>query len=695
MAEKAAKDREIVIRKCADMSRRLERLDDPLKFLKGYWPSIYYRPFSTDQIDGIHSMIEAAKLGVDEIICAERGDWKTETVKGLTVYLILAQIVCFPILIGSTASDAGLKYNDVKRKFEAAELAEDYPEVCDPIIALNRSPQKARRQTFNGILTDFEWREDYCTFPVVHEVPGTGKPSPYSQCALTYRGLDGAIRGVNIFGRRPDIAICDDLETGESARMDGQIATRESLLDKDVAGLAGGGNPLPRIVIGTIQNAKCLTKRKLDQWGGKRYQGVKKWPDGERSEELRNEYVEMWISERSEGSKLMPKAHAFYLENQAEIEHGVELGNPHNYSRKLRPDGSPMEVSGFQRICNLIARHTTPEQSGMNYVLTEVQNDPPPESGPNTMGLTYTTVMSRISGLKRRDIPPDTQLITAAIDLGKYACHWEIKAWLDGCAGPTVNYGVAEVHGIGVHSDQQHVDMAIRRTLNQWREELISGAHCCEMPHNVLVDSGTPILGKKDQKGQGEHAEVVYAFIKESQDGTSTFKASKGLTPYGDYKDIDGERIVGNHWHANLQKKHGVWLYNLDTDWAKQKVHEMWITETFDEAKQFNAMALSLFSVVDADGRPDATAHMTYAKHQTSEERIEQFIKGKGMVRAWNKKSTNNHWFDTSYMNLLAALMKGVQMPIAKISTHVPVPKPQAQRIERNPRYKRPFLARR
>ena len=81
MAQRTAAERDIVIRKCENPDRRAERLAEPLKFLKGYFPDRFWRPFSDDQIDGIETVIYCAQTGADELIAAARGDWKRKPPK--------------------------------------------------------------------------------------------------------------------------------------------------------------------------------------------------------------------------------------------------------------------------------------------------------------------------------------------------------------------------------------------------------------------------------------------------------------------------------------------------------------------------------------------------------------------------------------------------------------------------------------
>ena len=563
----------------------------------------------------------------------------------MTIYLILKLISTFPVIIGATGADAEMKFIDIKGQFEKNELlAADFPEICDPIIALDGAPAKAKKQTFNGKRTDFDWKAGYCTFPQIDKVPGTNKPSPYSRTAFTFRGLDGAIRGINIGGRRPDLALCDDLETRESADSDHQIGIRERLLDNDVGGLAGGGDSLPRIVLGTVQNNKCLTFKKLNEWGGRQYKAVNKWPSKKGMEKV-DEYIEIRKAEKAKGSKTFDEARAFYNEHRKTIERGVEVGNPHCHSQKKLKDGTPVEVSAFQRVLNNAA------DKGWNYVHCELQNEPPDEKNVETLGLTSAKITTRISGYHQTVVPREAEVVAATIDLGKYACHWGIGAWRDGLIGNVVNYGVAEVHGTGTGVDKAQTDLAIRAALMQWHRELMGGELSTERPNIVLIDSG-------------DFTDVVYSFVKEVSGGPVPFCAIKGLSPYRSYQNKPGKTVVGHHWHRNALKEKGIWLYNLDTDGLKGLTHQMWATPTFDEVQQFSPMSLSLFSSIDREtGQPDTRRHRAFSKHQVAEEYREEFKPGKGMIRKWHKLSPNNHWLDVMYMQVAAALMKGIKAP--------------------------------
>jgi hypothetical protein len=98
----------------------------------------------------------------------------------------------------------------------------DYPEICDPILALDGTAQRGATQTANGKRTFLKWAQDYIVLPTVR-VPDhwdrrlrPGEPSLGSGAVITTRGLDSAIRGVLVGTKRPDLVIIDD---PESARL--------------------------------------------------------------------------------------------------------------------------------------------------------------------------------------------------------------------------------------------------------------------------------------------------------------------------------------------------------------------------------------------------------------------------------------------------------------------------------------------
>jgi len=658
----AASVRDIRIRDCANMSRRLERLACPKKFMRGYFGDRFWRAFTKDQEESIEIVVDCARYNTDEIIVAQRGDWKSETLKHLVIYVMMAKISRFPVWFGATAGDAKLKYDDIKSRFHCEEFASDFPEVCDPIIAL-RGRQKY--QTHLGKTTELIWKDDHCSLPVIHERPWTDTPSPYGRMKLTYRSLDGHLRGANIGGCRPDFLPMDDLETEESASSDHQIETREQRLDNAVGGL-GGSETAPRIILGTIQNNKCLTKKKLEEWGGKRYQAIHRWPDSERAVELRDEYIDLRKADRRGGDKHYTVSYDFYELHREEIEASVELASPENKSRKNRKDGRPLELSAFQKILNAAS------DKGWAYVNTEIQNDPDEdENKMETPGLKASTVASRIHGGKRGEFPEEALYRVRCLDVGKFASHWVDVAWHGDAIGRVVDYGIAETPvELDANSSDEAIELAVLKMLLQWRDDAMT----LERPPDLcLVDAGT-YSGARDEGGNRTQR-GVYEFIRQA--GGSPFAASKGWDQgrYRQHKATPTRRL-GDNWNISYLEDQGLWLYNVNVDFWKGWVHQRFLTQTVDDARDFQSGSLSLFAPPKRrDGSYEKRTHHSFAKHIVSEEWREEFVRGKGTRRGWYKLHKNNHWLDAMVLACVAGSMLGIEL----IPPVVERPKPTKQ----------------
>lgn len=249
--------------------------------------------------------------------------------------------------------------------------------------------------------------------------------------------------------------------------------------------------------------------------------------------------------------------------------------------------------------------------------------------------------------------PPDMQLITAAIDVGKYLLHFTAKAWSSLPLGFTLDYGVQEVH-----SRDLGEETAILTALRQLREKLLAGwAHGGKQkpPTVILVDSGN-------------WYDTVCNFVLESGRpffaskgfGTTTYSKGAYSRPAGLGKKI---KFIGDDFHVALQDN-GVALVEYDADAWKSKLHSRL------ECKPDEPGACLLFRT------EDPRIHFSYAKHMTAEKRVEEWQAGKGLTTRWEKIRKENHWLDTESMANLAGACAGVQ--VVRINRQHPEPPPRS-----------------
>jgi hypothetical protein len=647
-AKLRASERDLKIRIPKEPQRRLDALNDGEVFLTTYFPEVFFEPFTADRRDMHESIVRAARYGGDQAIAGTRGEGKTKLAIYTALYLILSGLSRFPIVIGKNQRKSEAELRTVREKLQqSALLLEDFPELCQPLQAIGGWSSRARMQTVKGEFTNAELAADHLIFPTIgrHQLPDDWPEEiqPVSRGQIISSiGIDGGIRGTNYRDVRPDIAIIDDIEDRQAAESDALIEKNEEIIEQDIGGLAASAERVARVFLCTIQNRKCIAFKFTDpkqkpSWKGKRYRKMVQPPD---RMDLVQEYMRLRIEREKTEDPDARVAFRFWKDNRAEIERDCIISNPSSFSKKMHEDGEPLELSAIQSYYNKVA------DWGEKAVATEVDNDPPEEVGPQGSGLTWHTVADRLSGLDKGQLPANASCLTAAIDLGKYLCHWVVIAWWKGAGGCVIDYGRAEVTGTDRAMDNEASEPMIYRALLNWRDELlqkeyVDAAGSARKVDAVFVDSGT-------------FTDAAYQFVRDVKG--APFFVSKGVGNYRD-KTTETDRIKpGNHFHAAYQEAQGLWLYELDTDYWKQFVHERFLTPTFDEQNFLRRGALSLFV------QPNDRKHTSYAQHIVAEELVSEFKEGKGTKTYWNRVSENNHWLDATYMCAAAASARGIYL---------------------------------
>lgn len=639
--------RDIEIRFPRDLKLRARLEKNIYRWLRHYFAELFFNAFNAQQKLMVQAVLHAARHGGDQSIAAPRGEGKTSIAECVVVYCILTGKLRFPLIVAATGPDANNILANIKRCFECnEELGEQYPEVCDPILALEGANQRANMQTCcGGHRTMLKWGTDRIVFPDVPALKKNGEEVASRCCGsvLMTRGLDSAIRGIRYGSLRPDLVLIDDPETRESVESETQIAKRIRTIEQDIGGLGGPGRRMARLMLCTIMNRRGVAYQYTDpaehpSWRGVRYRLLVQPPE---REDLWGEYVELRkasmsaaINESTSVDDAVKLATAFYAERRAEMDAGAMVANPHRYDPHH-------ELSALQRCYNIIC------DQGKDAFLTEYQNDPPETMGPQESGIYPDLVASRLSGLPQSVVPPNCRLLTGAIDIGKTALHWCVTAWSKAGSGSVIDYGVHDVWPANRDSDQA-VEIAIVQALFGLRDQLLAADYTTPdgeiIPIQcVLVDSGN-------------WDKPVYEFVRST--GQKVFRASKGFGETSDgrrsfFRAPDKqtpEKRVGDHCFLALQQAAGVSLVGLDSDYWKAWVHERFLTP---EASQ--AGCLTLYG-------SDKRQHFAFAHHICAEIEVEEFVEGKGLKRYWKKVNRNNHWLDTLYMSCVAASLHGMKL---------------------------------
>lgn len=648
--KKRASEREIYIPPPKNLELRNLCLDDFELLLETYFPDTYDEEFTEDRSDMLSSIVWAAMYGGDKAIAGSRGEGKTTLAIDGAMCLMLKRLNDFPVVIGKNQDSSSDELKALREKMVSSErFIEDFPEIGVP-MDLAGPGVATPKQTVGGKYIRLFMGAKYFAFPTItkEQLPHWGDIEPVS-CGqvMGALGINGRIRGEKFRGKRPQLAIIDDIEDTLAANSDLLIAKNEKKIEEDIGGLGRSARRIARVMLCTTQNRKCIAYRYTDpkqkqSWNGKRYRKMKKEPD---RMDLVEQYIEMRQMRKAD-DKDAREAYRFWRDNQEDIERGCEVSNKQSYNKDLHFDGEPLELSAIHAYYNRVA------DFGRKSVATEIDNDPPEEAGPQGLGLTAEMVASRISGFDRAQLPANTFTLTAAIDLGKYHCHWVVIAWWKGAGGCVVDYGVAEVIGNdGINSGDKAADMVasepqIFKALLNWRDvllakEYVDAAGAQRKVDCVFVDSGT-------------YTNAAYEFVRQVG---GVFHAAKGIGSYRAKTTSTDTLKAGDHMHAAHQASERLWLFDLDTDYWKNWVHERFMTPAFeDDTNLLRKGSLSLFV-------PDGTRkHTSYAQHIVAEELVTEFKEGKGTKTYWNKRNNNNHWLDATYYAAAAGRFSGVHL---------------------------------
>lgn len=658
--KKRATEREIHIPPPKNLELRLRCLNDFELLLNTYFPDTYDEEFTEDRSDMLSSIVWAAMYGGDKAIAGPRGEGKTTLAIDGALCLMLKRLNDFPVVIGKNQDSSSDELKALREKMVSSErFIEDFPEIGIP-MDLAGPGVATPKQTIGGKYIRLFMGAKYFAFPTItiEQLPHWDQRIEPVSCGqiIGALGINGRIRGEKFRGKRPQLAIIDDIEDTQAANSDLLISKNEKKIEEDIGGLGRSARRIARVMLCTTQNRKCIAFKYTDpkqkqSWGGKRYRKMKKEPD---RMDLVAEYIEMRQMRKADDPDAR-EAFRYWRDNKDVIEAGCEVSNKQSYNKDNHHDGEPLELSAIHAYYNRVA------DMGAKAVATEIDNDPPEEVGPQGMGLTAEMVASRASGLARYQLPANATALTVGIDIGKYRCHWVVTAWWRGAGGCVVDYGVKEVSGNeSINSGDRSADMiasepAIYRALLEFRDELlvkdyVDATGTKRKVDMVMIDSGT-------------YTNAAYEFVRQVR---GVFHPSKGIPNYRQRAKSTDVCRAGKNQHAQWLEASKVWLYELDTDYWKQWIHERFMTPCFDEQNMLRKGSLSIYEPIGKQ------RHSSYAQHIVAEELLTEFKEGKGSKTYWHVRNENNHWLDATY--LAAACTESVGIGLIMPSEHTVSP---------------------
>lgn len=235
-------------------------------------------------------------------------------------------------------------------------------------------------------------------------------------------------------------------------------------------------------------------------------------------------------------------------------------------------------------------------------------------------------IASRVGNTGKGMVPLETQFLTLGIDLRKRELHYVLIAWWGNATGRIMDYGV-----FGVQGDQLGAELGVLTALRDFRDSIEEGwmlGGSRRVPNQVWIDAGWL-------------TSTVYSFVSESNRERYRPLIGRGIGVYNSHKYTkprevnQNVRFIGDEYHISFQPDSGLLLCEVNVDHWKGWLHERISCPPASDG------ALTLF---DAPRRE----HISFARHLTSEKRIEEFAPGRGTQIRWVRDSGESHWLDSA-----------------------------------------------
>lgn len=648
----------------ADPARRTNAATNFQFFCEAYFPQSFHLAWSADHLKVLRKIEQAVLHGGLFAMAMPRGSGKTTICECACIWAVLNGHREFVCLIGSDEGHAMDMLESIKTELDANDLLlADYPEVCNPIQALDGIANRCNGQLYQGDRTHIGWTAKYIVLPTLQpkgwadddlldELVRPDGRTLASGAIIKVAGITGRIRGMK-FKRpdgksvRPSLVVLDDPQTDESARSVSQCQQRESILAGAVLGLAGPGHKISGIMPCTVIRPGDMADRILNRdhhpsWQGERTKMVYAFPTDTK---FWDRYAEL----RAEGLRNEDGGAAateFYRQHQSVMDAGAIVA----WSVRFNYD----ELSAIQHAMNLKLQDEA-------AFWAEYQNEPLPEVQADENELTADQIAAKLNGLPKGRVPLGCQHLTMFIDVQQKLLFYVVCGWGEDFSGAVLEYGawpdpqrayfslrdvtktlstVAEGTGLegAIYSGLQA--LTERQLSREWQRE--DGASL--RIERCLIDANW-----------GTSTDVVYQFCRQSPRAAlllpshGRFVGASSL-PFADYKRRPGDR-VGLNWRIPaVMGKRAVRHVSFDTNFWKSFVFARLAVAMADKG------SLALFGQ-----KPEP--HRLFAEHLVAEYRVRTQGRGR-TVDEWKPRpgQPDNHWLDCLVGNAVAASILGTRL---------------------------------
>lgn len=686
------------LKKCESKRRRDKAAKSLRVYCETYFKPRFPLPWSDDHLEQLAEIERVITNGGLQAIAAPRGDGKTTRLEcGILWGATAIAAHDYVVLLSAVSKQAPKLMSSIKVELANNDiLLADFPEICQPIRALNGIAQKAGGMLLDGANCwpsggDKPWARTRIVLPTVAGSACSGTVIEASGLLEATRGIkytraDGTIA-------RPTLALIDDPQTNRSAKSAIQCQERLEAITGGILYLPGPSNQISAFAAVTVIKpgdlADELLKRDVHpEWHGIRKKFFDAWPlgcdprdpKGKTTAEAKetaaawDEYAELYRADIAAGGS-GDKATARYKRRRKVMDRGAK---PAWTARH------PGCASAIEYGMRLFFR----DRSGM---LAEFQQDPDSDSTAQSLTLlTVDQIERRVNGYAQAQIPIAAQRLTAFVDVHKELLYYVVIAWAAGFTGYVIDYGTWPKQSAS-HFELRHCRQPISKdpTITATTLE----GRVTQALHAVLAYLATREWKREDgvtmvpeltmiDANWGECTDVVYTVCAQAQRKHGLRVMPSHGVPFGPSKRPIArwprkttKGAVGELWHVPPPSRGRAVRHVLfDHGRSLSFVHRRLATPAGDTG------SLTLYHA--QPGR-----HRLIAEHLTAERG--ETVKGPyGELVAWSLlPGRDNHWLDcvsgaAIAESILGGKLAAPESVVSKVAPAKTAPKKKRERVK-------------
>lgn len=535
------------------------------KFCKTYFPGTFRHSWSPVHKRLIEMIEMVVRDGALLAMGVPRGWGKTSLCVRAVIWAVAYRYHTFAMLIGASHDAAKQMIMDIRAELENNDLlAQDFPEICYPIRALEGINQRGKGQTSHGKRTkvfasDFELR--------------LGDVADQHGAIIRSGGImSSKIRGcrhvVDDRVLRPTLGLVDDPQTRQGAASQRGRHKCERIVQADLPGLPGAGEAWSCLMTMTVVEPDDVADRVLDRekhpsWHGVRHSALDGFPTAEAME-----LWQEWNQIREEclrNDQPLEPAHKFYRKHKKAMQAGVKIVWKDGYDQDQFIDPLEQAMDWYFR-----------DQQGF---WSELMNDPAKFKLEDRPELDRETVAHRTNHLKHGDLPVEAEFLTAFIDCQQKCLWYEVRAHAPDSSSWVVDYGTwpqqkrdyYTLHDIRLTFDElypahQTIESRLRAAIKDIAKHLFGRKWTRKDGHQIALNVAAVDANWETEAVKRAVRNSGYAGRLIPSHGSS-FRPPK--RPINDLQKKPGDR-AGNYWRLKApQDKDEIRHISWDVDYWK------------------------------------------------------------------------------------------------------------------------------